>query len=449
MSNSNDFLAFAIAAGANVRTPSGWAGDATLAQGIQAGVLPSISLNTALRQGTSVAAMLAQFTADYGPGNVQDNGNIPTLEAQFKAALAMFFNANVIRYGVDTGTVNAMAAVCTPPLTALADGMIFEVNPLFTNTSGTVTFAANGQAPVNVVRWDMSPLSIGDITNKALMAYHAATNKFLLLNPARILTALVQPPLTTVYVATTGNDSNPGSSALPFATLQAAINMLSQYAAASVTINVAAGTYNMITVNAWSGVIGRSAIGNWVINCAAGTYFVANVAGGRGIGCFGANVQVYNASCSAYFECYNANSGGSLQLYNCAAVNYRSTTIAYSSYNAGQLWMYGNMSVSGTGGGLCFNIGSNAVGFMGYNDGVQLISCTFTFVGTCAFAIVCNVQSLGYFAFNYLATTLAYGTVTGVSYSCSYNSILNFGGHGTSYCPGSAGSTSTGGVVVP
>ena len=448
MSNSNDFLAFAIAAGANVRTPSGWAGDAALAQGIQAGILPSITLNTALRQGTSVAAMIAQFTADYGPGNVQDNGNIATLETQFKAALAMFLNSSIVRYGADTGAVNAMAASCWPPVSALADGMIFEVTPLFTNTSTTVTFAPNGLTPLNVVRWDMSALSIGDVTNKALMAYHAATNKFLLLNPARVLTALVQPPLTTVYVATTGNDSNPGTSALPFATLQAAINFLGQYAAVSVTINVAAGTYTTTTTNTWSGVISRSAIGNWVINCAVGTYFVSTNTGGRGIGCFGASVQVYNASCSAYFECYNANSGGQMNLYNCAAVNYRSTSIGYSAYNAGQLSLFGNMSISGTGGGVCFYSSGSGL-FLGYNDGVQLITCTFTFSGTCAFSTVCTVSSGGYVGFYYLATTIVYGTVTGVSYQCTYNAVLNFAGHGTSYLPGTTGTNSNGGQVAP
>lgn len=93
MSNTTDFLAYAIGGGANVRTPAAWAGDATLAQGLQAGILPSITLNTALRQSTTIAAMIAKFTADYGPSNVLDNGNIATLEAQFIAAITAFGDA--------------------------------------------------------------------------------------------------------------------------------------------------------------------------------------------------------------------------------------------------------------------------------------------------------------------------------------------------------------------
>ncbi|HMN39453.1 MAG TPA: GC-type dockerin domain-anchored protein [Phycisphaerales bacterium] len=44
-------------------------------------------MNKALRQAAFVAAMIGQFTADYG-GDALDNGDLPTFEAHFKAALA-------------------------------------------------------------------------------------------------------------------------------------------------------------------------------------------------------------------------------------------------------------------------------------------------------------------------------------------------------------------------
>ena len=94
MPYTNDFGAFAIGAGANVETPATWAADSVFAQGFQAGILPSVKLNTPLRQSTSVASMIGAFTALYGPGNVQDNGNIATLRAQFEAAILNYLVAN-------------------------------------------------------------------------------------------------------------------------------------------------------------------------------------------------------------------------------------------------------------------------------------------------------------------------------------------------------------------
>src|SRR6185437_14674165 len=93
MSFSNDFKPFAIAAGANVLSPSTWAADSALSVGFQVGIASSTKANTAIRQASFVAAMIAQFTADNGPGNVQDNGNLATLESQFEAALIQYLSA--------------------------------------------------------------------------------------------------------------------------------------------------------------------------------------------------------------------------------------------------------------------------------------------------------------------------------------------------------------------
>jgi hypothetical protein len=90
MANTNDFVPFGTATGANVLAPGIWAADPSRSAGFSAGIAPSVKLNTAWRQASSIATMIAQFTADFGPGNVVDNGNIPVLEAQFEAALNKF-----------------------------------------------------------------------------------------------------------------------------------------------------------------------------------------------------------------------------------------------------------------------------------------------------------------------------------------------------------------------
>jgi hypothetical protein len=97
MSNSNQILPFAIGTGANVLAPATWAATPAQSTGFQSGVAASVQVNTPLRQSAFVAAMIAQFTADFGPGNVLDNGNIPALEAQFEAALQQFIGQTFIR----------------------------------------------------------------------------------------------------------------------------------------------------------------------------------------------------------------------------------------------------------------------------------------------------------------------------------------------------------------
>jgi hypothetical protein len=91
MANSNDFFPpFGTGSGANVLTPATWAVDPNRTAGFQNGIANPAEANTAWRQASFPAAMLAQFTADFGPGNVVDNGNLAAFEAQFEAALRSY-----------------------------------------------------------------------------------------------------------------------------------------------------------------------------------------------------------------------------------------------------------------------------------------------------------------------------------------------------------------------
>lgn len=84
---TNDFLPFGTGAGANVLDQSAFAGLPARSTGFQSGVAFSAGFNKVWRQSAFVAAMIGQFTADYG-GDALDNGDLPTFEAHFKAALA-------------------------------------------------------------------------------------------------------------------------------------------------------------------------------------------------------------------------------------------------------------------------------------------------------------------------------------------------------------------------
>lgn len=84
----NDFIPFASADGANVETQVDYAADATTPAGYQPGALPSAKLNKPLRQGTTMAAALAQFVCNSLGVDVLDNGDLNGLVGLLTAALA-------------------------------------------------------------------------------------------------------------------------------------------------------------------------------------------------------------------------------------------------------------------------------------------------------------------------------------------------------------------------
>lgn len=84
---TNEFLPFGTGAGSNVLSQALYEALAARSTGYQSGIAKSIQVNKTLRQAAFVAAMIGQFTADYG-GDALDNGDLPTFEDHFKAALA-------------------------------------------------------------------------------------------------------------------------------------------------------------------------------------------------------------------------------------------------------------------------------------------------------------------------------------------------------------------------
>ncbi|EMM0382377.1 tail fiber protein [Pluralibacter gergoviae] len=75
----NNFKPFAIGAGANVSTQSEYEGLVALSTGFTAGIARSGQVNKALRQGTVMASVLAQFIADSTGRDVLDDGNTSSL----------------------------------------------------------------------------------------------------------------------------------------------------------------------------------------------------------------------------------------------------------------------------------------------------------------------------------------------------------------------------------
>ncbi len=83
---TNDFKPFATGSGANVLSQADYEAPSALASGFLSGKASSAQVN-ALRQSSTIAAVLAQFMADSTGSDVLDNGNIATLLNILKSAL--------------------------------------------------------------------------------------------------------------------------------------------------------------------------------------------------------------------------------------------------------------------------------------------------------------------------------------------------------------------------
>lgn len=164
---TNEFLPFGTGAGANVISQADYASLVARLTGFASGVARSNEVNKAVRQAAFVAAMIGQFTADYG-GDALDNGDMETFEANFKAALSAWIaseespvdlSAYVLRAG-DTmeGLFGAPAGFKTAAqllnsattLTTAAFGKFVEITAGSSITTTLPTPVSNGGARFTV-----------------------------------------------------------------------------------------------------------------------------------------------------------------------------------------------------------------------------------------------------------------------------------------------------------
>jgi hypothetical protein len=167
MTIENDFLPFAVGAGANVLTQAEYAALTALASGFQAGVAQSAALNKTWRQSSIMAAVLAQFiVAETGQPAI-DDGTTATLLANFQTAVAAAARSQVVL--TDTGTANTYAAANPAPLTALptVSGLVQHISILNANT-GASTYAPDGLAAKPVYGLNLSALQGGELIVKGI-----------------------------------------------------------------------------------------------------------------------------------------------------------------------------------------------------------------------------------------------------------------------------------------
>lgn len=367
-------------------------------------------------------------------------------------------------YGLTAGTSTALT-LTLPGTAELVNGLI--INAKIHVTTGTpLTLNVNGLGAVPVraasglavpaglfVAGDMIQFGYMDGEFRVLSLPPGASvaetidgtliNRFVTPFSLRgALSNLFQTAPVTVYVRTDGNDANDGSAntaAKAFLTIQGAINTLYQTYGRGRPFDIRlglAGSYAAPTdvpIGTSVSVTGNVATPqNYIISSgAAQNVFYAQ---SNSIALSGVTFRGNNSGC----KLVEAFAGGYLTTNSC---RWESTVTPNSLVRAsggGYIAMYGTNTIA-TGAAYCL---------LSLFGGVIAVgnAPTFTFSGSPAFTAVAGAFDLGVI---FAQTGVFSGTVTGQRYFSINNSLIQTGGGGANFFPGStAGTTSNGGLYA-
>lgn len=109
--SQNDFKPFAIDPNANVMSQADWEALPALLSGFAAGKASSAQVNKAIRQGTVMASVLAQFISDSAGVDVLDDGNTTAILANLKSGMTTLTPGRLLNVQVFTanGTITKTA----------------------------------------------------------------------------------------------------------------------------------------------------------------------------------------------------------------------------------------------------------------------------------------------------------------------------------------------------
>ena len=194
----NHFKPFATGANAIVQTQEDYEKSTAVKEGFRKGLARSNEVNKALRQATSIAAVVAGFTADKSEQDILDNGDIDTLQQQFETAIR---TVSATLSAEAQGTADEMTASFNPTLKHLSSGKTVLVRAKQKNTSKTPSFQADQTGVKEIVKGNNLPLEEGDIAGAGYwleLQYDEALDKWVLQNPAKGISPLNGVPIGTV-----------------------------------------------------------------------------------------------------------------------------------------------------------------------------------------------------------------------------------------------------------
>lgn len=167
-SGTNEIVPFATGVGANVQEPGDWEGNAVRQQGFQVGTANPTEANTVWRQASAIAAMIAQFSADYSEQASVDDGDVIAAEDRFVEALIRLFAPFGVYYIQDTGTGNDVVGTSDPAPASYATPcfVIFKKS----NSDNTGPMTANF--------WTLGAVPLKDNTGANLASGAIKANSF-------------------------------------------------------------------------------------------------------------------------------------------------------------------------------------------------------------------------------------------------------------------------------
>ena len=189
---------FAIAEGANVSSQDEWENSISLREGFSKGLARSNEVNKAIRQTSSVAAAVAQFTASQTGEDILDNGDIGQLARQIEMAVNAVSASYTTRAG---GEANELIASFRPALKNLKDGQTVLVRAKEKNTSKTVTLKIENKETRAIVKGNNLSLEEGDIAGTGHwleLQYDESLDKWVLQNPAKGINPASGVPIGTI-----------------------------------------------------------------------------------------------------------------------------------------------------------------------------------------------------------------------------------------------------------
>lgn len=201
----NDFLPFAIATGANVMSQDEYSELPAVSTGFVSGLASSIQINKAIRQGTVMASILAQFIVDNTGNDVLDNGDTAPILALLNQAVGNISTAHI---ATATGSADEITATFSPAIT-LSNGMVVYVRATAANTTTAPTFNPDNLGALPIVKGANVALAAGDIGGAGywmILQYDQAFNKWVLQNPATGINIVIPStmPVGAIYVQFSG-----------------------------------------------------------------------------------------------------------------------------------------------------------------------------------------------------------------------------------------------------
>ena len=164
---TTDFLPFGTGTGSNVLSQAAYAALAAVESGFESGILASENLNKVLRQGTVMAAALANVMVTVLTANVPDDGNLTNLEAQITAMINGLISAAI------TAQVPGLINSDVPPIiSSQVPGII----------SSQVPGMISSQVP-GIINADVPPIIVNSFSSAYSYTSAGAASSFWRVSP--------------------------------------------------------------------------------------------------------------------------------------------------------------------------------------------------------------------------------------------------------------------------